>query len=137
MLLLLVSRASARHSSAHLEPDGKPVEHREAVSLTELFRKDSHPFPNEAAGIIEMFLRDGVVSSATCMFRIRKQVSTSFSLLLCSRRGCVSHLDRGDKLSACRWELAWQSQPPVVLTLCLSDLLAWEVCLSLFVGNGF
>lgn len=49
----------------------------------------------------------------------------------------MSHPDRTDKLSAYRWELAWQSQPPVVLTLCLSDLLAWEVCLSLFVGNVF
>lgn len=73
MLLLLVSRGSERHSSAHPE-----LALREAVSLTELFRKDSHPFPNEAERIIEMFLRDGVVSSATCPFRTRKQVSTSF-----------------------------------------------------------
>lgn len=48
-----------------------------------------------------MFLRDGVVRSATCMFRTREQVPTSFSLLLCSRHLCVSHLDRRDKLAAC------------------------------------
>lgn len=39
---LLVSRAGAKHSSAHPEPAPWG-----AASLLELFRKDSHPFPNE------------------------------------------------------------------------------------------
>ena len=39
---LLVSRAGATRSSAHPEPGPWG-----AVSLLELFRKDSHPFPNE------------------------------------------------------------------------------------------
>lgn len=36
----------------------------------------------------------------------------------------MSHLDTRDKLSACRWELAWQLQPPGRIVLIRSPGLA-------------